>query len=153
MVRTRSVVSTISLCTSPGRGGWPALGGGEPLNLTMSPVPSSLLYIAVCSSWQHVWTKTYATKIKLTNSFISRVLWLFSKFKAPLKFQLCIFTLYFVPGREKFISKFCLEKNFWLFMLFWFILTSSRHVSWVPRIPMTFWSSGWRCSLQTSLGA
>lgn len=146
------MVSAMSLYRSLG-GGWPALGGREPLNLTMSPKPSSLLHIAVRSSWQNVWTKAYATKKKLfKNSFISTVLWLFSKFKAPLKFQLCIFTLYFVTGREKFVSKLCLEKNPWLFMLFWFILTSSRHVSWVPRIPMTFWSSGWRCGLQTSLG-
>lgn len=111
--------------------------GGVDDQLWGHPVPSSLLHIAVCSSWQHVWTKTYATKIKLKNSFISRVLWLFSKFKALLKFQLCIFTLYFVPGREKFISKFCLEKILGFlccFDLFWHLagmLAGSSEYQWL----------------------
>lgn len=47
----------------------------------------------------------------LKNSSISRALWLFSKFNMPLKFQLCIFASYFVPGREKFANKLCQKKK------------------------------------------
>lgn len=109
---------------------------------------SRVFFMTACLNKGLCYQKNYSKILSFPQFFDSsqnpRLLWNFNY----------VFSLYILfQVEKKIVSKLCLGKNPWPFMLFWFILTSSRHVSWVPRIPMTFWSSGWRCGLQTSLDA